>query len=597
VAEFRLALKLRPDFVEAHNNLGNALGALGRFDEAISSYDRALALKPDYAQGCSNLGKALLSQGKLEDARASIERALSLSPGHAGTYSTLGAVLRAMGKLEEARACLEQAIALDPRNAEAYNNLSNVLQEQNDPTGAKACLMRAIQLKPDYAVAYHNLGTALREEGNLCDARACFDKALALKPDSAEVLYSIARLLRDQGDLEEAKNCLLRTLQLKPDHAEARGDLGKLLFDQGDLEAARAQLEQTLAVKPACVEALTTLGALLNDRGDAEGATTALERAIALRPDFALAQWNLALVQLREGNYSAGWCNFEGRCRIREITPRTFPQPLWRGEPLKGAAILLQAEQGLGDSLQFLRYIPMVKAAGGFVILSIQERLRRLAGQIPEVDVLAISGDPLPRFDLYCPLMSLPLAFATTVASIPARVPYLAAPAEAQQKAAELPWPAEGLRVGLVWAGAPGHTRDRFRSMDLADLASLFDIPGVTFFSVQLGQAAEQQGSVRVPIIDLAPTIVDMADTAALLAHLDLLISVDTSVVHLAGALARPAWLLLPFSPDWRWLRNREDTPWYPTVRLFRQPSAGDWRSVVARVAVELARVAADFHV
>jgi len=263
-------------------------------------------------------------------------------------------------------------------------------------------------------------------------------------------------------------------------------------------------------------------------------------------------------------------------------------EPQWHGEPLNGARILLHAEQGLGDSLQFLRYVPMVQAAGGRVILDIPPRLRRLTEQLPGIEELVMSGDPLPECEWQCPLMSLPLAFGTTVESIPAQAPYLSIPESALWTAGSLAWPDRGLRVGIAWAGSPSHPNNRFRSLALAALEPLFQVRGADFFSLQMGPATAELGSVRGELTDLAPLTADMADTAAQMAHMDLIISVDTSVAHLAGALAKPTWVLLPYAPDWRWMLGREDSPWYPTVRLFRQPRMYDWNAVVERVCTEL---------
>ncbi len=266
-----------------------------------------------------------------------------------------------------------------------------------------------------------------------------------------------------------------------------------------------------------------------------------------------------------------------------------FPPPQWRGEPLHGARILLHGEQGLGDTLQFLRFLPMVQATGASVLLEVQPPLRSLAAQLPGVTALFTSGEPLPPFDWHCPLMSLPTALGIASESLPAPRSYLSIPDAAQQKAAALPWPATGLRVGIAWAGNAAHTKDRYRSLPLALLEPLLRLEGVHFYSLQMGPPAAQLQSLQAPITDLRPAITDMADTAALIAHLDLVIAVDTSVVHLAGALGKPVWLMLPAAPDWRWMLHRDDSPWYPSMRLFRQPTLNDWPHVVAQICRQLA--------
>ena len=272
----------------------------------------------------------------------------------------------------------------------------------------------------------------------------------------------------------------------------------------------------------------------------------------------------------------------------RENRPRSFPQPIWRGEPLNGARILLHAEQGLGDSIQFLRYVPMVHAAGGKVILNVPSALARLAASVHGVDTLTIDEEIPPTFDRHCPLMSLPLAFKTTLDSIPSQTPYLTVPEDALRAAKAHIGPTQKRRIGLVWSGNPKCTEDQIRSMPLSCFEPLLDLEGLQFFSLQLGPAAAQLAAIQKPITDLRHAINDLADTAALMTHLDMIMTVDTSMAHLAGALAKPTWVLLPSAPDWRWLMDREDSPWYPTVRLFRQPTFGDWTSVIARVRHEL---------
>lgn len=311
-----------------------------------------------------------------------------------------------------------------------------------------------------------------------------------------------------------------------------------------------------------------------------------------LKPDFYDAQMNVSLLQLLQGDYRSGWHNYEVRWKV--YPARRFEQPLWQGAAapdrpqIEGKRILLHAEQALGDAIQFMRNAPLVQAAGASVVLDLPARLRRLSAQLSGLAALVMTGDTLPAFDLYCPLMSLPQAFGTTVETIPSQVPYLSAPPEALQTAAALHWPTAKLRVGLAWTGNASHPKNWARSTPLAMLEPLFRMEGVRFFSLQMGTAAADLAAIKANITDLAPVTGDMADTAAQMAHLDETLTVDTSVAHLAGALARPTWLLLPSLPDWRWLHNRKDSPWYPTMRLFRQTNSGEWQPVVDAVRVAL---------
>jgi tetratricopeptide (TPR) repeat protein len=563
----------------------------GRYEIAVRMIRRAVAVNDGCASYHLSLGNALQAQGKLEEAAACFERALAINPDNAEAQYNLGNALQAQGKLEAAASCFERALAVKPEFAEAQNNLGIALQAQGKLDKAVACYEGALAIKPEYAEAQNNLGNALQTQGKLEAAAACYERALAIQPEFAEAQNNLGAVFQAQGKLEEAAACYERSLAIKPDFAEAQNNLGFALHAQGKLDEAVACYERALAIKPDYADAQNNLGISLQAHGNLDEAVACYERALAIQPDYADAHWNRSLAQLLLGDFAAGWRNYEWRSH-RKNAPRSFPQPLWRGEPLHGRRILLHAEQGLGDSLQFLRYVPMVQAAGGTVVLNVPDKLRRIAAQLPGVAELVSSGDALPHLDCHCPLMSLPLAFGTTLETIPARVPYLSVPKDALEAAAAIAWPATGLRVGLVWAGSPTHPDDHFRSMPFSLLEQLFDVESVHFFSLQMGPAAAQPAAVQAEFTDLAPVTGDMADTAAQISHLDLVITVDTSVAHMAGALAKPTWVLLSSAADWRWLRQREDSPWYPTMRLFRQPKLGDWHSVVKRVRTQLCALA-----
>jgi Flp pilus assembly protein TadD len=434
---------------------------------------------------------------------------------------------------------------------------------------------------------------AYYRRGQIKEAVACYRRALALRPDCAELENNLGVALEAQGSLEEAVSAYLRALDRRPEYAEARFNLGNVDWKRGNLQAAVDSYRLVLAMNPAHVEAHCNLGSILHDQGSFDAALHCYEQALALQPDSAYAAWNRSLLQLLQGDFAAGWRNFEARRRTQS-SPRQLPQPLWRGQPLDGARILLHAEQGLGDTIQFLRYLPLVQAAGGSVVLCLPTQLRRIVRLLPGVAALVASGKPLPPIDWQIPLMSLPLAFGTTLESIPARVPYLSIPEDAARAAFRVVWPSTGLRVGIAWAGSPSHAKDRFRSMPFSYLTPLLRMEGVHFFSLQMGAASRQLATASGAVADLAPFTSDLADTAAQMAHLDLVITVDTCIAHLAGALAVPVWTLLGYAADWRWLLNRDDSPWYPTMRLFRQPSLGNWRAVVEAVRAALVERAAD---
>jgi tetratricopeptide (TPR) repeat protein len=586
VAEYKQALALQPNDVDAQYNQGNALQRQGKMEEAITCYERALVLQPNHVDAQYNLGNALQSQGKMEDAITCYERALVLQPNYAKVYYSLGNVFLAKGQLDKAVAQYGHALALKPDDSEACNSLGSVLQLQGKQDEAIVCYERALASKPDNAEAHSNLGNVLQALGRVDEAVARYERAIAIKPDNAPALNNLGSALQLQGKQDEAIVCYERALAIKPDNAEAHSNLGSVLQLQGKVGEAITCYKRAIAIKPNNALAFNNLGSALQLQGKQDEAIAYYERALAINPDCPVAKFGLTIIQLLAADFASGLPNYEQR--FLQNKPRTFSQPQWHGEPLNGTRILLHAEQGLGDTLQALRYLPMVQAAGGSLVLEVQAPLRRMAAQIPGITDLVIAGDPLPPFDWQCPLMSLPLAFGTTLDTIPAPTSYLSIPDEALRTANALSWPATGLRVGLAWAGNPSHHRDRYRSIPLSRLDPLLRLQGVHFFSLQMGPEAAQLATTPVPITDLSDAIHDMADTAALMAHLDLVIAVDTSVVHLAGALGKPVWVLLPIAPDWRWLLGRQDSPWYPTMRLFRQPKFGDWESVVEMVRAAL---------
>ncbi len=420
---------------------------------------------------------------------------------------------------------------------------------------------------------------AAQTERNLDKAIDAYRRMLELAPGLSEVHSNLGVALFDRGDLDGAVAAFEHAIALKPQSAEAHSNLGYALQEQGRHEEAEEALRRAIALKEDYAEAYSNLGNLLQQQGRADEAVAALHQATAIDPGHAKAHNNLAQVLLRGGDYEAGWREYEWRWHSIGLSPRAYPQPRWDGIPLPGRTILLYAEQGLGDTIQFVRYVRMVAALGMTVILEAPTVLAPLFRQCPATVVE--SGRALPPFDVHLPLMSLPLVFGTTVATIPADIPYLNPPGDRVAARDLPPAPPGARRIGFAWGGNPDHPNDRNRSLPYGALARLLDRPDIQAFSFQLGR---NDGHPDAPMIDLAPRLNDFADTAAWLAGMDLCISADTAFAHLAGAMGKPVWILLPFSPDWRWLRERADSPWYPTARLFRQPAPGDWGSVLAAV-------------
>jgi len=558
----------------------------GRLAEAAAAYRKILALRSDLVEAHNNLGIILAQQGDADGARTEFEHVLTLKPQYAEVHNNLGTVLLGQGQLDQAAARYEQALALRPDYPQAHNNLGLTLFRQGQLDPAVAHCQQALALLPNYAEAHYNLGLVRGKQGQLDQAAACYEQALALRPDYADACWGLGNLLLRQNKLDQAAARFEQTLALRPHFAEAHYDLGVTLWRQGQLDQASARFEQTLALRPAYPEACYNLALIAWAQGKYDQAAARFEQALALRPDYADAHWGRAACYLVEGDYEHGWPAHEGRLR-----PPRHTLPRWTGQPLAGRSLLLTTEQGLGDTLQFVRYARMLKELGARVVLACQPALGPLLASYPHLDELFIVGsaEELPRCDFYLPLLSAPQAFHTDAATIPCDVPYLAAdPALTDQWREELSG-VDGFKIGIVWQGSREFASDRWRSMPLAQFAPLARQRGVRLISLQKGFGSEQIATVDFPILDLSGRLDETAgpfmDTAAVIRNLDLVIAPDTGIGHLAGALGVPVWLALQFAPDWRWLRDREDSPWYPTMRLFRQTTFDRWPDVFERMA------------
>jgi tetratricopeptide (TPR) repeat protein len=587
--ECRRAVTLDPRSGQAWCCVGEIAERRGNGRAAVAAYARALKLPSGAAKAALALGNRLCRQERFEEALGIYARGIRRAPADAVLYFAMGAAAAMLGKTCEAKAAYFKALQCRPKFAEVHLSLGNLLYNEGDFAGAAAGYARAIAARPEYGKAHCNLGNALSALGQYAEAAACYERALALDPDAVAARHNLGNALLHRRDYRRAEECFREVLRLAPCGAEHHNSLGNALLQQRRDVEAEACYARALQLEPEYAAAHINLANTLLQLGRAEEMKLHYRRGVELDPTSAGGQYNLALACLREGNYREGWQRHESRWDFRELhlPRRGFAQPQWRGEALDGAAILLHAEQGLGDTLQFARYVPLVAKRGGRVVLEVQPPLRRLLlGLGGAVRVLA-RGDPLPAFAWQCPLMSLPVAFDTTLESIPSAAPYLQADAAAVSAAWQrFPRRGETLRVGLAWAGNPRHKSDQQRSITLEQLAPLADVRvsdvrGAVFFSLQFGPAAAQIAQARFPLVDACSRSQDFAATAAVAATMDLVISVDTSVAHLAGAMGLPVWVMLPHLADWRWLERREDSPWYPTARLFRQPAPGDWTSLV----------------
>lgn len=581
------ALKVRPNSAVVVTNRGNVLLAMKRYAEALASYDRALALKADYPEIHFNRGVVLRELQRDNEALASYDRALALNPDYAEAYNNRGIVLELLARPQEAIASYEQALGRRPEFSQAHYNRGNALRTLERYDEALASYDRALTHNPQYAEAYINRGNVLRELGRLEEALPNYATALQLKPACVEAQLNRGIVLNALNRHEEALGCFDRALALRPGYVEAHYNRGITLRCLNSLPESLVSFNRALELRPDYTEAFIDRSLLMLHMRRFDEALADVARALALEPGYPEAHFCEAVYRLLTADFARGWPEYEWRWRVKEAgKPPAFTQPLWLGQTdLAGKTILLHAEQGFGDTLQFCRYATRVAELGARVILEAQPPLRPLLARLAGPAEVLAQGDARPPFDFHCPLMSLPLAFHTDLGTIPARVPYLSAdPARVEAWRGRL-GPARAMRIGLAWAGRPVFRNDYNRSVRLDRLAPLFALDAA-FISLQkeLRERDQDYLATQPRIGHFGDQLQDFDDTAALIACLDLVITVDTAVAHLAGALGKPVWILLPYTPDWRWLLEREDSPWYPTARLFRQARSGDWDAVISRI-------------
>jgi len=564
--EFELALERQPALTPAHMGLGNALALIGRDEEALDRYEQALVLRPRLPEAHYAAGFALARLGRTKEAELRYRRALTLRPDFAAAWISLGSLLR----------------------------------EQGNEMWAGAALQRAVELRPDLIAGWINLAILERERGRPDAAEKHLRKAFALNPAQVETLITWCQFRISERDLAGAWEWLRWALAQNPTHDEAVNMHGILIHLDGRFTEAVEVFEQAEALGNRA--ATSNRGNSLLDLGRMNEALNAHASAVERDPRSAGPRYNLALTQLRLGDWERGWRNYEARWPFREVhrAARVFDRPRWNGEAIDGERVLLHAEQGLGDTIQFCRYAALVAARGGVPVLEVQAPVERLMRSLAVVCAsqaeIAILDTKHPgfglSFDLECPLLSLPAVFGTTVATVPWPGAYLGTDPElVAAKRNQFPGKIPGPRVGLAWAGNPRYKSDHQRSMRLETLLPLLRTPGINWISLQKGEATESQLAgmpATVSVLDGSGRDRDLAETAALVATLNLVVTTDTCIAHLAGAMGKPVWILLPHLADWRWMQQTEITPWYPTVRLFRQSEPGNWTGVIERVMGEL---------
>jgi tetratricopeptide (TPR) repeat protein len=561
---FREAVRLRPNYPDALNNLGNVLYFAKKLDEAVECYKEVVRLAPDHAGAFSNLAEVVRQQGQLEEALAYAERAVQLRPDFAQARTHLGLALSANERYEEALPHFEEALRLQPNLADAHHGLGYAQLQLRRVDEAIASIQTALRFKPDLAEAHSNLGAALLRQGKLDDALACFREALRLKPTFIEPYLHRAHTLWQKGQFAEAEEAAREALRLEPDSAAAHNVLGVVHMKAGNPTAAVADFR----------------------------------RALEEEPDFAQAHFNLGLAYLLQGDYAHGWSEYDWRWRCRDFVTKPIDEKHgWDGSPLDGRTILLHAEQGLGDALQFIRFAPQVKQQGATVIVACPAGLIPLLSRCAGIDQLVDYRQLTVKFDVETPLLSVPGKVGATLETIPAKVPYLFGDSEREEHWRQELSRRPGFKIGIAWQGNRDHPEDRFRSVALSRFAPLAR-EGVQLISLQMGAGREQIDEVagQFSVLELAPSQEGswtFLDDAAVMKSLDLVVAVDTAVAHLAGGLGVPVWVALAYAPDWRWLLHREDSPWYSTMRLFRQTRFNEWDDVFESMSRELTKLLA----
>jgi tetratricopeptide (TPR) repeat protein len=579
------AIRLRPDLPAYHTTLGDMMAAQGRLREASICYDEALRQDPFFTPALVNLGNLLQNQGQLREAAAAYARAIEADAGCADAFNNLGNTLGTLGRNQEAMECYREAFRLRPGAPEAPVNMAALCLREHREAEAEEWARLALTLRPGLTQALSNLSIALLNQQRYAEAERFAREAVAQAPEAEHLYSNLASILLQQKRWDEAEQACRRALGLRPVYPEAALNLGAVLEAGDRFEEAAAEYQAAIEMQPQYADAWANLGTVRQAQGRHEEARACFDEALRLAPGHAKAHFCRSLGILADGCLEEGFAEYEWRWKTLRDAPRANSRLEWNGEALAGRTILLSAEQGLGDTIQFARYVPLVAGRGGRVIVESQPGAVPVVRSVGGVAQVITVNDPLPDFDVRASLMSLPRIFQTSLATIPNRVPYVSFDQALAARVQKELGARRGVRIGLAWYGNPENAGDRRRSMPIGALVPLRAVPDVEWFNLHAGETARAQarpcgGWVREILSDAG----GLPELAALMSCLDLIVTVDTMPAHLAGALGRPVWNLLCHAPDWRWLKDRDDTPWYPTMRLFRQAQPGDWAAVIERV-------------
>jgi tetratricopeptide (TPR) repeat protein len=560
---------------------------------AAARYEQVLAANPEQWDALYLYGTALLQLGRLREAINVFSRAAKLHPEIPDVYNNLGVAYQGIGDFNAAVGAYGAAIELNPDFDLAHSNLARLLESTGRFAEAEVSLQRAIRLKPAEPTYWLQLAGVLGRQGRQLEATGVLQEAVGHQPQNFDLKMNLAAALVEQEQLDEAGDVYRAVIDARPDFAEARSSLAFALERQGRLLEALAAAERAVELRPDYAEGFNNLGIVLRSPHRLDEAIDAFRRAIELNPEFALAEFNLGTTLLLAGRYTEGWAGYRQHSSVAGTVAPGRPEGEWDGQPIPGRTLLVYADQGLGDTIQFARFLPLCKRRShARVILRCQPPLLRLFAELRDVDELCSTDEELPAFDCHYSLASLCGLFGVMIDQVGTGVPYLSSSGTLPAQIGDLMGDAtDERRVGLVWQGNPRQTRDVVRSCPFGKLRPLFDLSGIRFLSLQhdpIGRAQLAASRLAARMPDVGKLLSDFSVTAAVLQRLDLLITVDTAIAHLAGALGRPVWTMLCHTPDWRWHLDRSDSPWYPRMRLFRQPAWGDWDSVIKTLRREL---------
>lgn len=593
---FDKAIELKPRQAAPYCNRGLALQELGQWEAALASYDQAIAIKADYAIAFYNRGIVLKELEQWDAALASYDRAIALNPGFSLAYHNRALLLKELKQWDAALACFDHAIRIKADYYEAHYNRGVLLQELEQWDAARGSYDNAIGIKRDYAEAYLNRGVVLAKLRQFEAALRSYDDAIAIRASYASAYSNRAYVLIKLQQWDAALDSCNKAISIAPGLAEPYLSRGSVLGELEQWEAALVTYERAIGVEPRNATAHSNRGVVLVNLNRFDEALASYDQAIAIETDYAEARSNRAQLLLQRGDFRNGWLEYEWRWRLAD-TPLSaqadsFSKPRWTGEEsIAGQTILVHAEQGFGDTLLFCRYVSLVAELGARVIFAVQTPLASLLADLTGVSHLITQGSVPPDFDCHCPLMSLPLAFKTTLSTIPAPGKYLCSEAAKVARFQERLGAKNAPRIGLAWSGSAINTKDRSRSVRLAEMMGILP-GGFQYVSLQkeVREVDEPTLRARPDILNFANELQDFSDTAALCECLDVVICVDTGVAHLSGGLGRRTWVLLARNADWRWFLDRDDSPWYPGAKLYRQDTLGDWSAVLERVKADLLR-------